>query len=189
MDLKTFFRLIGEVKIMDFKEKEVLVKSVEKKEAEGKPDYYVVTTQDGERYSAWPPREDATEEQIEKFHSTGKLKWGNKIKIYYAEGKANPRTGKPYLNLYDFEHISQVDAPEVEGVPPVAHESRAAHEGGSRTSSIVAQAIIKSQLFAVVVDTMYKANDGMDPDMDLILEAARKKMVTLYKELKAEVEE
>ena len=168
---------------MDFKEKEVLVKSVEKRETEGKPGYYIVIAQDGGRYSAWPPRDDATEEQVEKFHATGKLKWGNKIKIYYAEGKANPRTGKPYLNLYDFELINQVDAPDIAEVPP------AAREGGSRTSSIVAQAIMKSQLFAVVVDTMYKANDGMDPDMDLILEAARKKMVTLYKELKAEVGE
>ena len=168
---------------MDFKEKEVLVKSVEKRETEGKPGYYIVIAQDGGRYSAWPPGDDATEEQVEKFHTTGRLKWGNKIKIYYAEGKANPRTGKPYLNLYDFELINQVDAPDIAEVPP------AAREGGSRTSSIVAQAIIKSQLFAVVVDTMYKANDGMDPDMDLILEAARKKMVTLYKELKAEVGE
>jgi len=172
---------------MDFKEKEVLVKSVEKRETEGKPGYYIVIAQDGGRYSAWPPGEDAADEQIEKFHTTGKLKWGNKIKIYYAEGKANPRTGKPYLNLYDFEHISQVDAPEVEGVPPVAHESRAAHEGGSRAGSIISQAIMKSQLFATVVDTMYKANDGMDPDMDLILKAATKKMVTVYKDLLAGV--
>jgi len=164
-------------------ESEITLKGISWKEGQGdKGPWRKLTLEDTKnvQYSAFsnqiPP--DAME-------VVNKLKAGDLLKIEYDSTQWK---GKTIFNLKGIVDYAPGNG-EGAKVPPVAREGGATHEGGSRTSSIVAQAIIKSQLFAVVVDTMYKANDGMDPDMDLILEAARKKMVTLYKELKAEVGE
>jgi len=96
------------------KTKSVVVKSVELKERENAPAYWVLYTKDGEKYSLFP-KDEMTEEQEAKFKAFGDVKWGNKIDIFYTEGKINTRTGKPYLNLHDYERPIQVDSPEEGG--------------------------------------------------------------------------
>lgn len=121
---------------MDFLNKDITVKAIEPKKDQSGKDYVVVVSQGNERFSFFPPRENASAEQIESWEQVNELKWGNKLKAYYTESRKADRNGKPYLNMYGFQRLTE---PEV-----APAESKRQDTGRSKDEMIAYQVALKA---------------------------------------------